>query len=62
MTRYCLEYAYSKHPVQCNVAGLKSMLKAYSANLDHGVRKDKDVEKLLSLDQSGLEAYVKERL
>jgi hypothetical protein len=56
-TRYVLQNGYSKDPVQGNVAGIKSAIKVYK--LGNGLKKDKEMEKLIKLDESGgLEAWV----
>ena len=56
-TRYVLQNGYSKDPVQGNVAGIKSAIKVYK--LGNGLKKDKEMEKLIKIDESGgLEAWV----
>ncbi len=45
-----------------NLAGFKSMLKFYKANIDKGLKKNRKIEKLLKLDDSELEAWVKEQV
>jgi len=60
-TRYVLQNGYSKDRVQGIVAGLRSTIKAYK--MGNGFRKDKEMEKLVKLDESnGLEDWVKEQL
>jgi hypothetical protein len=62
-TRYSLQHNYSKDAVQCNLAGLRCMFKMYMASLDHGIKRNKDIEKLQALDQSGgLRDYVVKQL
>lgn len=57
-TKYSLENNYSKDNVQGSLAGLKSVIKVYK-NLS--LKKDKEVEKLIELDNNGeLENWVKE--
>jgi hypothetical protein len=56
-TRYVLQNGYSKDKVQANVAGIKSAIKVYK--LGNGLKKDKEMDKLVKLDDSGgLEAWV----
>jgi hypothetical protein len=45
-----------------NLAGFKSILKFYKANIDKGLKKNKKIEKLLKLSDSELEAWVKEQI
>ena len=60
-TRYVLQNGYSKDKVQGNLAGIRSAIKAYKAG--NGLKKDKEVDKLIKLDDSGgLEAWVTEQL
>jgi hypothetical protein len=56
-TRYVLQNGYSKDAIQGNVAGIRSAIKVYKAG--NGLRKDKEMEKLIKLDESGgLESWV----
>ncbi len=56
-TRYVLQNRYSKDKVQGNLAGIKSAIKVYK--LGNGLKKDKEMEKLIKLDEAGgLEAWV----
>jgi hypothetical protein len=60
-TRYVLQNGYSRDKVQANVAGIKSAIKVYK--LGNGLKKDKEMEKLIKLDDSGgLEAWVAAQL
>jgi hypothetical protein len=62
-TRYCLQNSYSTDQVQCNLAGLRSVIKEYKANLGHGMKKEKQVEKLIQLEGSSeLEKWVTDQL
>jgi hypothetical protein len=61
--RYSLQNNYSKNVVQCNMAGIRCMVKMYMSNLDHGMKRNKDIENLEALDQNGgLEDYVVKQL
>ena len=56
-TRYVLQNGYSKDVIQGNVAGIRSAIKVY--RLGNGLKKDKEMEKLIKLDESaGLESWV----
>jgi hypothetical protein len=56
-TKYSLQNSYSKDPVKCNLAGIRSVLKVYKLGM--GVKKDKDIEKLVELDvRNELEAWI----
>jgi hypothetical protein len=56
-TRYVLQNGYSKDKVQANLGGIKSAIKVYK--LGNGLKKDKEMERLIKLDDSGgLEAWV----
>jgi hypothetical protein len=60
-TRYVLQNGYSKDKVQANLAGIKSAIKVYK--LGNGLKKDKEMERLIKLDESGgLEAWVSGQL
>lgn len=60
-TKYCLQNSYSKDPVQCNLAGIRSAIKVYKKGV--GLKKSKDMEKLIGLDDKGeLEQWVKDNL
>jgi hypothetical protein len=63
-TRSSLETpANDKDKVKGNLAGVRSVIKFYKANLDKGIKKDKNVEALVKLEDDGkLEAWVKENL
>ncbi|TDX02093.1 hypothetical protein [Dinghuibacter silviterrae] len=62
-TRYALQHDYTRDPVPCNLAGLRSVIKVYNANVGRGIRKDKAVEHLVDLERKGmLEDYVRLRL
>ncbi|MBZ4191995.1 hypothetical protein [Niabella beijingensis] len=59
--KYSLQNAYSKDAVKCNLAGIKSVIKIYKAG--NGIRKDKDIEKLVALDNKNeLETWIASRL
>lgn len=61
--RYSLQNNYSKNVIQCNMAGIRCMVKMYMSNLDHGMKRNKDIENLEALDQNGgLEDYVVKQL
>ncbi|HXB08151.1 MAG TPA: hypothetical protein VNW04_13570 [Puia sp.] len=56
-TRYMLQNGYSKDEVKGNAAGIKSAIKVYK--MGNGFKKDKEMEKLVKLDESGgLEDWV----
>ena len=60
-TRYILQNGYSNDKIQGNLAGIKSAIKVYK--LGNGLKKDKEMDKLIKLDDSGgLEAWVAEQL
>jgi hypothetical protein len=60
-TKYCLQNNYSKDAVQCNLAGIRSVIKVYKKGV--GLKKSKEVEKLIALDDKGeLEQWVKDNL
>jgi hypothetical protein len=59
-TRYCLQNNYSKDMVQGSLAGIRSSIKVYK-NLS--LKKDKEMEKLIELDNKGeLENWVKSKV
>jgi len=45
-----------------NLAGFKSILKFYKANIDKGLKKNRKMEKLLKLSDTELETWVKEQV
>ncbi|HEY8970032.1 MAG TPA: hypothetical protein VIM64_13090 [Puia sp.] len=60
-TKYCLQNNYSKDPVQCNLAGIRSAIKVYKKGV--GLKKNKEMDKLIVLDDKGeLEQWVKDRV
>jgi len=60
-TKYSLQNAYSKDPVKCNLAGIKSVLRVYK--MGEGVKKDKDIDKLAELDaKNELESWIAAKL
>lgn len=60
-TKYVLENAYSKDIVQCNLAGMKSLVEYYKTG--NGTKKDKEIDKLVIIAQNGnLEKWVKDQL
>jgi hypothetical protein len=59
-TRYCLQNNYSKDITQGSLAGIKCAIKIYKAG---GLKKDKEMQKLVDLDDKGeLEKWVSEQL
>ena len=59
--KYILQNGYSKDKVQGNLAGIRSAIKVYKAG--SGLKKDKEMEKLIKLDESGsLEGWVTQQL
>jgi hypothetical protein len=59
-TRYSLLNNYSKDQVECNLAGIRSAIKVYKSGL---LKKDKELEKLIDLDEKGkLKSYIAELL
>lgn len=62
-TRFVLENPSEKdNTIAANVAGIESLIKVYKANLDQGLKKDRKVEKLASLDHDELENWVRTEL
>lgn len=60
-TRYCLENAYSRDPVACNLAGLQSVIKVYK--MGNGLKHDREMEKIIDMQTKGtLEQWVKDQL
>jgi hypothetical protein len=60
-TRYVLQNGYSRDKIQANVAGIKSAIRVYK--LGNGLKKDKEMEKLIKLDDAGgLEVWVSGQL
>lgn len=62
-TRFALENPdAAKDMTKGNLAGLRGVIKFYQANLEKGIKKDKNVENLVKLEKEGkLEAWVKEQ-
>jgi len=59
-TRYCLQNNYSTDSVMGSLAGIRSAIKLYKLG---GLKKDKEMDKLIELDNSGgLEAWVREKM
>ena len=59
-TRYCLQNNYSTDMINGSLAGIKSAIKVYK-NLS--LKKDKEMDKLIELDDKGeLENWVKSKL
>jgi hypothetical protein len=59
-TRYSLQNSYSQDLIKCNLAGIKSAIKVYQLG---GLKKDKEMEKIIALDTSNeLEAWITKRL
>lgn len=59
-TRFCLQNNYSTDNVQGTIAGIKSAIKVYK-NLS--LKKDKEMDKLIELDDKGeLENWVKSKM
>jgi ferredoxin-fold anticodon binding domain-containing protein len=48
--------------VKGNIAGVKSVLRVYEANLANGFKTNKKIEKLLLLSEEELENWVKEEM
>ena len=63
-TKFDLEHpGQSKDEVAENVAGIRSVIKVYQANLGIGIRKDKDVQKMIKLEKKGkLEEWVRKQV
>lgn len=63
-TKFVLENPeFNKDMVKGNVEGIKSAIRFYQKNLGDGIKKDKNMRKLISLDEEGtLESWVKEQL
>ncbi len=59
-TKYALQHNYSQDQVQCNLAALRSVCKAYQSG---DFVKDKSIQKLIDLDEKGkLEDWIKKQL
>ena len=50
-TRYVLQNAYSKDGIQANLAGINTAIKVYK--MGNGLKKDKEMEKIIALDENG---------
>ena len=63
-TRFDLEHPdQSKDEVAGNLAGIKNVIKVYQENLGKGIRKDRDVQKMIKLEKKGkLEEWVRKRV
>jgi len=60
-TKYALQNSYSKDPVKCNLAGIKSVVNLYKTGV--GIKKDKDLQKLVDLDSKNeLESWITSQL
>ncbi|MBL4624892.1 MAG: hypothetical protein JKY42_07110 [Flavobacteriales bacterium] len=60
-TTYCLNNPTDKNPAaKGNLAGIKSILKVYK--LGQGVKKDKNIEKLLEMDEEELTEWLSEQV
>ena len=60
-TKFAIENPSNKSEIDGNVAGLRSVIKVYK--MGNGIKKDKDIEKLIKLDEKGdLAKWVKEQL
>ncbi|MNU87468.1 hypothetical protein D3C71_772510 [compost metagenome] len=56
-TKYSLQNEYTKDALQCNLAGLQSMIKVYKTGK---LKKDKKMDELVDLDEKGkLESWLK---
>lgn len=59
--KYSLQNNYSNDAVQCNLAGLKSVIKVYQMGI--GIKKDKDIDKLVDLNSKNeLESWIRSQL
>ncbi len=59
--KYSLENNYSTDAVKCNMAGIRSAMNVYKKGV--AIKKDKEMEKLIALDEKGeLEKWVVEKL
>ncbi|GFZ93403.1 hypothetical protein GCM10011531_26800 [Aquaticitalea lipolytica] len=62
-TRYAIENPEDQDSFNGNFAGLKSIIKVYTNNKDSGIKKDKNVEKLLKLEtDDDLKAWLTKNL
>lgn len=48
--------------IKANMAGFQSLIKVYTANKENGMRKDKKIEKLLKLDSTELETWIRKEV
>ncbi len=60
-TKFDIEHPdQPKDEVAGNIASIKSVIKVYRANLGKGIRKDRDVQKMIKLEKKGkLEEWVR---
>jgi len=62
-SKFAIENPTEKdNQLKCNLAGFQSLLKVYTLNKGVGMKKDKKVEKLIKMNASELENWVKENL
>lgn len=62
-TKFAIENPSEKDDViKANIAGFQSLIKVYSANKGNGIKKDKKIEKLIKLDLSELEKWVRKEV
>ncbi len=58
-SKYAIENpSESSNKLECNLAGVKSVLKIYSNNVGKGVSKNKKIEKMLKMNDEELKAFV----
>ncbi len=62
-TKYAIENPSEKsNKLMGNLAGVKCVLKIYSENVGKGITKSRQLEKLLKMDESELQAYVQKEV
>ena len=62
-TKFAIENPSEKDDViKANIAGFQSIIKVYIANKGNGMRKDKKIEKLIKLNPTELEKWVRKEL
>ncbi len=61
--KYVLQNNYSKDEVKCTVAAIESVILVYQRELGKTIKKDKDIEKFIKLQEKGeLEEWVSTQL
>lgn len=62
-TRFAIENpSHKDNELMANKAGIQSLLKVYAMNKGNGIKKDRKVEKLLKMEDAGLEKWIASNL